>query len=181
MRIGELLFFAPGLRFDQLELDGAALPEQLQRRIAGYYLEPAEQCSNRGHAFAAGVLLVSCIDALARLRYGGGVGERFRTFAVEHLASFGDSKLAARFYDEFRNGLVHEARLKHGGQFSLERLSTVEDIGGVLLINPESLAGEVQEALARWVAELSADTTKRATLAATIKTDFADDLGLAGA
>lgn len=181
MRIGDLLFFAPRIRFDQLDLDGTALPKQLQDRIAGYYLEPAEECCNKGHAFAAGVLLVSCIDAVARLRYGGGVGERFRRFAGEELTSFGTSNLAARLYEEFRNGLVHEGRLKRGGQFSFERRCTVEDVGGVLLINPQHLAAEVREALQGWVTELSADPAARATLATAIKADFAEDLALAGA
>ncbi|HEY3118006.1 MAG TPA: hypothetical protein VGK54_14785 [Chloroflexota bacterium] len=71
--------------------------------------------------------------------------------------------------------------VKHGAQFSLERSGTVEDVGGVLLINPQSLAGEVQEAVRRWVAELSADDAKRASLAGAIKTDFAEDFRLAGA
>lgn len=40
MKIGDLLFFAPGIRFDELDLTGAKLPEQLQQRIGGYYVEP---------------------------------------------------------------------------------------------------------------------------------------------
>lgn len=179
MKIGDLLFFAPGIRFDELDLTGAKLPEQLQQRIGGYYVEPSRECCKNGHAFAAGVLLVSCIDATARLRYGGGVGERFRRFAAEELASFSAPGLDARFYDEYRNGLVHEARLKRGAQFSLERPSTVEDVGGILLINPQRLADEVEVALKKWIGELTADTKKQAALVACVKTDFADDLAIA--
>ncbi len=121
---------------------------------------------------------MSGIDALARLRYGGGVSKRFQRFVAEELTSFRSSNLAARLYDEFRNALVHEARLKRGGQFSLEGHGTMEEIEGVLLINPQGLVGEIHEALTRWVVELSADTGQRAALANAIRTDFADDLRL---
>ena len=41
MRIGDQLFLAPDLRFKELDLVGPDLPEQLERRIAGCYIEPA--------------------------------------------------------------------------------------------------------------------------------------------
>jgi hypothetical protein len=180
VRIGNLLFFAPGVRFDEVDLSGATLPRQLQKRLNGYYIEPAGECCRNGHAFAAGALLVSCIDAIGRLKYGGGVGvgDRFRRAAGE-LSSFAAPDLAARFYDEFRNGLVHEARLKRGGQFSLERDRTVEVLGGVLLVNPRRLVDEVRDSLTQWVTELCTDDTKRAKLATLLRRDFADDFRIA--
>lgn len=71
MRVGDILYFAPGFRFDEVDIDGRRLPEQLNRRFVGSYLEPAKECLEHGFSFAAGVLLVSCIDALARLRFRG--------------------------------------------------------------------------------------------------------------
>lgn len=52
MKIGDLLYFAPGIRFDQVDLDGVGLPVQLHKRIEGLYILPAEECAARGHAFA---------------------------------------------------------------------------------------------------------------------------------
>ena len=157
MRIGDLLYFAPGIRFDEVDLDGPELPSQFRHRIAGFYLAPADECINWGHAFAAGVLLVSSIDALARLRFPDGVGTGFRRFAREELKSFANDGLAQRFYDEFRNGLAHEARLKNGAQFSLETGATVALLDGLLLINPKYLAREVRTALDSYVALLRQD------------------------
>jgi hypothetical protein len=108
----------------------------------GFYVEPAEACADRGQAFASGVMLVSCIDALARVQFSDPkVGDRIKRFAREQLKSFPTEALATRFYDDFRNGLVHEARIKEGGQFSLEIGGTVEELSGVMLINPARLAG----------------------------------------
>lgn len=82
MKTGDTLFFAPGIRFVEVDLNGTALARQFERRIAGFYLDPADRCATEGFAFAAGVILVSCIDALARFHVGGGVGTRFKTFVA---------------------------------------------------------------------------------------------------
>ena len=82
MKLGDVLYFAPGIRFDQVDLGGPRLPEQFRQRVRGFYIAPAEKCAEMDYAFAAGVLLVSCIDALARHRFGDGVGRRDRKSVV---------------------------------------------------------------------------------------------------
>lgn len=180
MRIGDLLYFAPGIRFNQVDLHGPGLPQQFQQRIEGLYIRPVEECVACHHAFAAGLLLVSCIDALARLRFGNGVEKRFTKFAREQLASFITDDLASRFYLEFRNGLVHEARLKEGGQFSLETSVTVEKVNGLLLINPRLLAREVQSALETYVTLLKADSSKLQALVNALQRDHDKDFLFSG-
>lgn len=176
MRLGDYVYFAPGIRFAELDLGGRRLPEQFERRIAGYYLDPALDCCDCGHAFAAGLVIVACIDALARLQYGGEVGMRFKRFLKEELSSFTDERVAERFYDQFRNGLVHEARVKKGGQFSLEQSETVVVDGSILSINPRLLANEVRAALKRYVALLVADDSARLELAQVLKREFLEEL-----
>ncbi len=181
MRIGDLLYFAPGLRFDEVDLDGPGLPNQFKRRMTGFYIEPAEECGRHGYAFAAGVLLVSCIDALARLRSGDGVGKRFGKFVAKELRSFSNDDLAERFYEDFRNGLVHEARLKNGGQFSLETGDTVEQLRGIILVNPYRLAKEVRGALDSYVTLLTSNEAEREKLADALRRDHSEDFRVAGA
>lgn len=179
MKIGDRLYFAPGLTFDQVDIDGRGLPTQFKSRIDGLYLGPAKECAQHGHSFAAGVLLVSCIDALARFRFDrGSVEQRFVTFATKHLPGFSDDGLATRFYEEFRNGLVHEARIKKGGQFSLDSNETVEELEGVLLINPRHLAQEVSMALESFVELLIQDTAQRQRLAMRLKADFSVEFAI---
>ena len=181
MRVGELLYFAPDIRFDQVDLDGRDLPDQFRQRIEGFYILPAEVCVARNHAFAAGVLLVSCVDALARRCFGNGVGKRFTRFAREQLKSFASGDLAKRFYLEFRNGLVHETRLKEGGQFSLDIESTVEILDGLLLVNPRLLAIEIRSALNSYVALLRGDAKELVKLSQSLRKDHAKDFRTASA
>ena len=121
------------------------------------------------------------ILALARLRFGGGVGARFQKFVGEELRSFSGGGVAQRFYDDFRNGLVHEARLKKGGQFSLKTKTTVEELGGLLLINPVYLAQEVRAALGSYVTLLGHDNSERERPAEALRQDHSDDFRVAQA
>lgn len=176
MRIGDILYFAPGIKFSDLDISGRKLPEQFDSRIRGFYLEPVNAMERSGHAFASGLLLVSCIDALARLELSGGVGARFCTWVRDELQSFGNIEIAHRFYDEFRNGLVHEARIKNGGQFSLEQSKTVDTASGVLSINPQHLADEVSAALHHYIAKLRAEPRACNELLGRLKIDFQYEL-----
>ena len=176
MRVGDILYFAPGIRFRDVDMKGTGLADQYRDRIIGLYVEPAEACAARGQAFAAGVLLVSCVDARARVRFSDPrVGDRIKRFARTELKSFPNDGLAARFYEDFRNGLVHEARIKEGGQFSLEIGSTVEDLGGLMLINPARLAAELRASIHTYAELLNHDGTARQALADALARDHAKD------
>src|SRR6185437_113207 len=147
MRIGEFLYFAPGIPFDEVDFSGERLPDQLEKRFRGFYLDPAKNCAEGGHGFATGVLLLSCVDALARMTTlsEGGRG-KFERFAREQLPSFANSDRAHRLYETFRNGLVHEARIKSGAQFSFDIEHTVEELHEIFVINPSRLGQEVENA-----------------------------------
>ena len=83
MKIGEHLYFAPGIKFSSVDTTSATLAQQLNERIRGFYLHPARLLVEGGHAFAAGVMIVVAIDALARLDTGSEkVGERFRNWCT---------------------------------------------------------------------------------------------------
>jgi hypothetical protein len=70
-RIAENLSFAPGITFADLDIiNGERLPTQFRQRMAGFYLNPAIDLAVDDHAFAAGVLVVCAIDALALLNAG---------------------------------------------------------------------------------------------------------------
>ena len=172
MREGDELYFAPAIPFREVDLNGSGLPNQYHARIIGFYVDPAEECADRGQAFASGVLLVSCIDALARVRYDGYSGKRFKRFARKKLMSF-SPPLADRLYEDFRNGLVHEAQVKNGGQFSLDIESTVEERdGGLILINPKQLAVEVRASVDEYTDLLNHDDVARRGLSCTLARDF---------
>lgn len=175
MNIGEILYFAPGLRFDEVDLQGENLPKHFELRIKGFYLQPAEVCVRDEHAFAAGLILISCIDALARYRFGNGVEEVENFIATELSGFHRDNGLARRFYIEFRHGLVHEARIKNGGQFSFQRRASVVEESGLLLVNPIHLLNDVESALTVYVRLLESDSQERSKLALRLRKDHARD------
>lgn len=183
MDINGILHFAPSIPFRDVDWEGDELPEQFWQRIEGFYLEPAECCIQSGFAFAAGLLLVSCIDSLARLKYRrfdrGDVSGRFNDFLKNELSSvFATANLRQRFYDEVRNGLVHEARLKNGAQFTLH--STVEkavtESADILLVNPEHLLVQVRNSLTTYVRLLQENEHERRLLSASLMLDLEKDI-----
>jgi hypothetical protein len=176
MRIEDHLYFAPGVRFTEVNFDDVHLPEHLRARIQGFYLQPASECAGAGHAFAAGVLVLVCIDALARFSTGDpAVGQRFKRFARAKLRSFAAGDLADRLYEDFRNGLIHEGRIKSGAQFSLEFAETITRIDGLMIINPARLADEVRAALDRFIEDLVRDAGARRRLSQALKRDHEGD------
>jgi hypothetical protein len=183
MKVGDFLYFAPGICFSQVDLSGSQLPKQYAARVEGFYLAPAQVLVEGGHGFAAGLLVVTAIDALARLsRPEPRVGQRIKSWLRTELRGLDAPQYADALYDEVRNGLVHEARLKAGTEFSLEQNSLVEEGPGILRFNPRLLLGEVREALARLVLKLEADGDARQTFLIRVKDEFIYELqGLTGA
>ena len=184
MREGDDLFFAPGVRFGEVDLVGPGLAQHYRARLHGFYLAPARLCIERHYAFAAGVLLLSVIDFMAGLHHsaeglaGREVGTDFRRFARNELRSFVTDDLARRLYYEFRNGLTHEARIKNAGEFSFDWPQTVRQLGGRLCINPAHLLAEIEEALDRQIAELRENEAKHAQAAERLRTLFAKEFGI---
>lgn len=113
---------------------------------------------------------MTSIDALARVtRPERGVGDRIRAWIRAELPSAQDPEHASALYDQIRNGLVHEARLKAGSQFYLEQEQVIDEGTGIFRINPRLLAGEVREALAQFVARLQHDRQARLALLEWVK------------
>lgn len=186
MREGDNLYFAPGIRFGEVVLEGPSLAGQYRARIDGFYLQPARMCIDQGYAFAAGLLLVSTIDFMAGFHHPAErdelperpVGAEFREFVTSQLRSFPSDQLAKRLFKEFRNGLSHEARIKNGGEFSFGLKQTVCLLGGRLCINPDYLLREVEDALARQMAELAENAAKRRHAAERLRRLFWKEFGI---
>ena len=178
MRKGDDLYFAPDVLFTEVNLGDISFVNHLRKRIDGYYFAPTRLCIAQGHAFGAGVLLVSTIDFLAGLHRSADelsdrpVGRDFRGFVRSQLPSFRSQDLAQRLWDDFRNGLTHEARIKNAGEFSFDRKQTVCLAGGRLCINPHHLLEEVEAALQRSMDTLVSDEAQRQDAAARLRTLF---------
>jgi len=158
MKVGEYLYYAPGLAFADLDFSVTELPIQYKRRIEGYYLNPAEYLINKEHGFGAGLLILCAIDALGKIDYPNkNVKDRFVAYCCKRLVSFPQNTIAVQLYKTFRCGIVHEARAKEGAELTFESLTTVEYAPGGIRVNPLGLLDEVRSALNAQMCEITSD------------------------
>ncbi len=175
-RIADELYFAPNVRFADLDWTGARLPTQFQQRIAGFYLKPALALAGANHAFAAGVLVVCAIDALALLMTGSSaVTARITAFCTK-IPDLAVGNNADMFCDHFRNGLVHEARVKKGSEFSVDIEHLAVASHGRLIVHPGLLAETVTDHLNDFVTGLYHDPAQKLAFRNKLKRKFRYEL-----
>ena len=175
-RVDDELQFAPGIPFRVLDLKQGKLPRQFYRRIVGFYLDPAIELANRRHDFAAGLLAVCAADALAGFITGAsGTTERMVGF-FRQIDGLGDEEVARLFVDHFRNGLVHEARVKGGGEFSMAADGVAVRRGSSLAINPVLLAKAVHGRLKDFCQHVEQNPADLNALKKKIRSRFAEEL-----
>jgi hypothetical protein len=153
MRIDDVVYFSPSTRIKDLNFDNIeALISAFKERIESYYFDPAEFLNQKKMAFASGIMTMTAIDALCYFQYPGitGNGARQRRFYFEHiipsLRSQTDKDCLAKDIVEFyRNGLIHEGRVKNCAQFSYDYSEMIFEAEGFLIINPKLLLKQTQE------------------------------------
>lgn len=169
------LHFSPRYTFEDFEYGLASndkdfLIKAFTDRICGFYIKPATKliCVNKDEsAFAVGVLCVSTIDCLASITYKNeGVGDRFKKWVTKNLTEFDKhdytcGTLACRFYNEFRNGLIHEGRIKNRGQFSNVYKELVDTSEGIMLINPENLLNKINDIFEKYITNIEKETDNK--------------------
>jgi hypothetical protein len=166
------IYFAPNLKFSDLDLTGNRLPTQLQQRIDGFYLTPALSLAETRDAFAAGVLVVCAIDALAWFR-GGGVGSTARIEAFcRKIPDLDVNDNVEVFCRDFRQGLVHQGLVKNGGEFSFDLERIAKRDHERLIVNPECLALQMRQMLKDYIDELYRDPGATKRLLSTVTRTF---------
>ena len=157
MRIGDVLYFSPQHRFEDLNVDDAqTMVAALHDRLIGFYLAPASRLTASNDAFAAGLLCCAAIDFIALC-----AGEEPEAWLTKNIHAFADETLAKQFWRRFRHGLMHEGRVKAFGEFSLDLpdLATVE--GTALIINPRRLQEATQDAFTTYLKNLDARDSEK--------------------
>ena len=177
MKIKDHLYFAPGVSFHGLNVYAPDILGKFRRRIEGYYLEPARLLTKEEHAFAATVLLVSCLDALARYdsinpKNSGGNRKRYIDWLNANMPKVFSENFATIFYDDIRCGAVHEARIKNGCVFTFYTGSAIFCENNIMAVNPERLADHVTDALNQFCEARTADPSKLKKFQDDLKDDF---------
>ena len=176
------VYFAPGIKFSDLDIYGDQFPDQYGRRIKGLYLDPAMVLIESKHAFSAGLLIVCCVDAIAKYqlldieknKYK--VGKRFKIWCQMNLPSFKNDQYAKCFYEHFRNGLVHESRIKEGGSFSFDIDKVVSENQLSIDIQPWLLHKEVDQAVSIFIESIKKDKYKCNLFSHVIQSEFKQEL-----
>jgi hypothetical protein len=186
MRVENKLFFAPDIEFKDLRWDDLDfLIEVFAKRVEGFYFAPTELLLGNGQAFGAGVLCATIIDFLAAFseNTNTNVGQRYERWLKQNLGEFAQpnpddktASLAKRFYDEFRNGLVHEGRIKNAGQFSFENESIISFESGAMIIDPRYLFGGIIQAYKIYLDSINQDEFSRQKFRSTLIGWFSEDM-----
>lgn len=168
MRIEDAIYFSSKYKILDIDFDNkTCVIDAFKSRINDFYIKPAIQLVDNSF-FAAGLLSVCTIDLLARYEFTTSkVGERFINWINTHIKEFNiedynnpGKKLSDRFYLDFRNGLVHEGRIKGGSQFSdfFPDLITLE--GKIMVINAGLLITAISNSFNCFIEQLTEDIEK---------------------
>ena len=200
-REGEL-YYSPSCKFKDLKRlidnkEERGLLKCFEERVEELYLKPAyvliEEANNKksdnssmGLVFSAGLICVSAIDFLGRFYFGCPkedkvkVERRFVGWLSKYMSPPFNALLAEKFYKDFRNGLVHECRIKNGGEFSLNEGETIReevDDNGVryLVVNPEKLLKKLDDGFKNYLDDLQQDENMLCQLIECLEKDFNED------
>jgi len=158
LKIRDVLFFSPKFRFADLDFSKKqVIIEAYRDRIDGFYLTSARALLAQDRAFVAGLITCATIDALAVYTIGGwSVHDRFVGWLKKNIPELNKKdnghppkELAERFYQDIRNGLVHECKLMNFVQFGLEQDDLFSFDGGAMTVNPRRLLESVELAFER--------------------------------
>jgi len=185
MKIGDHVFFAPGILFTRLDLSSPRIVQQFEARMEGYYSSPVRLLAKHRHDFGAAILLASCMDALGR--YSSQAPQSWRNhqrkkyvnWIQSAIRSLSNGPSAEDFYENFRCGLVHEARAKTAGELRRDIKVAVVVDRGVMALNAVRLAIEVKQSLTNFCHKMINDPPALAAFQACLQIDFALELKLA--
>ena len=155
--------------------DKKSLIDAFKHRVETFYLEPAKKLIETGdpfYAFAVGVLCVSTIDFLACVCITcnrGTVGIRFERWVCNNISEF-DKTQAHRFYLYFRNGLVHEGRIKNCEQFSFGNTCELfKTMKGAMIVNPRLLLEAINNSFNTYINKVEKEPLEFQKLEAYLK------------
>jgi len=129
-------------------------------------------------------LCVTTIDFLARITIrADNVGERIERWLRKCITEFNqmDSNnrsrtRARRFYEEFRNGLVHEGRIKNCGQFSNNFSELIHMEDKIMVINSVLLLEAIKTSFETYMDNVENDTSLFHIFRCALIRDFWDDV-----
>lgn len=182
MRISEILYFSPKYKYSELDWDNKEnLIEAFIDRVEGYYIQPTELLNEDKKGFATGVLCITTIDFLAKFLYTG--ANRMIKWLKKNIKAFNkldpnltSRTLADRFYDEFRNRLIHEGRIKNAGQFSYDFPDIIKVEKNVMIVNPNILLNDLMTILENFINRIKVSESEFLKFKESLIRDFTQEI-----
>lgn len=167
------LYFSPDYTFEKIKRfleqnNREELIKAFKDRVYGFYLGPAKELNEIakkaledrdkkfGFSFSVGLICVATIDFIALFSTGVKDSKfRFVIWLIDNIREFKNNpKYAVYFYNWYRNGLVHEGRIKEAGQFSYEYDGLISTENGIIKINPDKLLEKIEGAFEEYIRTL---------------------------
>lgn len=86
--------------------------------------------------------------------------------------NFTNRTLADRFNDEFRNGLIHEGRIKNVGQFSYDFPEIINMEEEVMIVNPGKLLCKIEFLLDNYIKQVKESESLFLKFRESLRKDF---------
>lgn len=150
MRLEDALFFSPKFKFEDLDLENTEqLIEAFEDRVLRFYFKPADKLHEDFDSFAIGTLTLAAIDFIGYFLYRTSNSDRIKKFCGELKTIKGRpvdevDEITKRINEDYRNGLIHEGRIKRFGQFGTDINCLIEIRDDFSIINPKLLLKEMK-------------------------------------
>lgn len=136
--------FSPEIAMSELkDADDEKVIRAFEDRIRGWYLDPLVSMLEKPNwDFISLAIECMLLDALSGYYFGLKEDSNrgtFQDFAEEIIPEVGKESIAGFFYDTFRNGILHETRVKKSGFISREIKNVIVEDDGALFVNPREL------------------------------------------
>lgn len=132
------------------DADDEKVLEAFGDRIRNWYIGPiASMLKDPGNDFTSLAIECMLLDALSGYYFGlqkDSSPKTFKDFTREVVPGMKERSTAEMFYDAFRNGILHETRIKKSGFISRRVDDVVVEDNGALYVNPQ----ELHEVLQNW-------------------------------
>lgn len=187
MRFEDEIYFSKNHQWGSINIDdGNDLLNKFKDRVQTLYLEQVtilNKADSYYNSFAVGVLLFSVIDCLGGyLTTHNGFENHLQMFLKESEEFNSEKKDAQRsiskkIRNSFRNGLVHNGRVKDSCQFDYDfddKLFVLQD--EILIINNKYLEELVINVFEKFIQSVKTNNKEMSKFVNRFKNDFADEL-----
>lgn len=182
MRVEDILYFSPNHKTPYLDLDdGVILLQAFVERVEEFYLKPAEKLNNEFEAFSKGVLILTAIDFIGDYFIRTGNSDRIMKFcsglnSIKKLDKANVISVTKIINNDYRNGLIHEGRIKNMGQFFYGINELIVVGNNNTMINPTVLLNETRERFYEYVDKIENSKEEMFNFKNRFKQRFEDEI-----